>query len=107
MVVAHVQRRAPVTPRPILVFVGRHEDLPAVRRAAWDRSLVVLRHVARIRQRACQVAYNVLGSGFSPDITHAFPIAAALASCAFGAPATCSELTEAEEKGRPTWPSSP
>ena len=98
MVVAHVQRRAPVAPRPILVLVGRHQDLPAVRRAAWDRSLVVLRHVTRIGQRACQVAYNVLGSGVSPDITHAFPIAAALAPCAFGAPATCSELTEAEEK---------
>jgi hypothetical protein len=40
------------------------------------------------RQRACQVAYNGLGSGVSPDITHAFPIAFALAHRAVGAAAT-------------------
>jgi len=41
-----------------------------------------------MRQRACQVAYNYLGSGVSLDITHAFPIASTLALRAFGAPAT-------------------
>jgi len=59
-----------------------------VRRAARDRSLVVLRHVARLWHRACQFAYTGVGSDVSPDITHAFPIAAALAYRALGAPAT-------------------
>jgi hypothetical protein len=58
-------------------------------------------------RRACRVGYTGVGSDVSPDITHAFPIASALAFRAHGAPATASELTEAEEKGRPTWPLSP
>jgi small subunit ribosomal protein S2 len=99
MVVAYVQRGARVVERPLGVLVDRHQNLPAVRRAARDRPLVVLRHVARIRHRACQFAYTGIGSDVSPDITHAFPIAAALAFRALGAPATPGELTEAEEKG--------
>ena len=79
VVVAYFQRRAPVARRPLRVLVDRHQNLPSVRRAARDRSLVVLRHVARMRHRACQFAYTGIGSDVSSGITHAFPIAAALA----------------------------
>ena len=88
VVVADLERRPPPGAREVLALVGGHDDLPPVRGAARDGCLVVLGHVARMWQRACQVAYNYLGSGVSLDITHAFPIASTLALRALGAPAT-------------------
>ena len=85
VITTDVQRGAPIAAGRRLVLLDRYQDLPAVRGAAGDGPLVVLRHVARSRQRACQFAYNGLGSGVSPDITHAFLIASALAFGAHGA----------------------
>ncbi|MGH2490007.1 MAG: hypothetical protein ACRDF9_00735 [Candidatus Limnocylindria bacterium] len=88
VVVADVVSGAPLAARELVVLVRGHEHLPAVRGAARDRCLVVFRHVVRIPHRACQFAYTGVGSGVSLDITHAFPIASALALRACRAAAT-------------------
>jgi hypothetical protein len=88
VLVPDVVSGVPLAAWHLVVLVRGHEHLPAVRRAAWDGCLVVLRHVVRIPHRACQFAYTGLGSGVSLDITHVFPIAPALALRARGAAAT-------------------
>ena len=97
VVAPHVECAAPLVARQRLMLVGRHEHVPAVRPAARDWSLVVPRHVGACGTRHAGSRTLVIGSDVSPDITHAFPIARALADRASRAGDT-RELTEAEEE---------